>query len=264
MRDGGMEPIYRLFVDEVGHGNMQAADHPNEQYLSLTGVIMRIGYERDTLEPALNILKIRIFGTAQIVLHRTEMVYKRPPFERLENEEIRADFDKSILSIIGKARYRVITIVMDKQEHRRRYVVWQAYPYHYCLLALLERYVLWLKSAGSCGDVMAESRGKKDNMKLVESYARLYKDGTTFVDKKLFQQHLSTKELKIKDKAANIAGLQLADLLANPSRRAIICEKTGEQMDRNFSSKVVEILNRAKYRRRFDGVITGVGTKWLP
>jgi uncharacterized protein DUF3800 len=259
-----MEPIYRLFVDEVGHGNMKATDHCNEQYLSLTAVIMGISYERDVLEPALNILKTRIFGTPNIVLHRTEMVYRRPPFENLDNDEVRSDFDKSALSIIENASYRVITVVIDKREHKRRYLVWHAYPYHYCMLALLERYVLWLKSAGSYGDVMAESRGKKDNKKLIESYARLYRGGTDFVDKKLFQQRLSTKELKIKDKRANVAGLQLADLLANPSMRAVICEKTHTQMTAGFGSQIVEILNRAKYRRRFDGVISGVGTKWLP
>ena len=257
-------PSFRLFIDEVGHANMKSAEHPNERYLSLTGVIMGVEYERTTFTNALNKLKADIFGTTEIVLHRTEIVYKRAPFEALRCDQLEARFDTAALSLIANCSYRVITIVIDKLEHKRRYLVWQAYPYHYCMMAMLERYVLWLKAAGVAGDVMAESRGKKENKMLSESYSRLYEKGTDFVSARTFQSTLSTKELKLREKRANIPGLQLADLIANPSMRSMICEKLGEEMTAEFGKKVVEILKRNKYRRRFDGQINGLGRKWLP
>ena len=259
-----MDPVFRLFIDEVGHASMKTADHPNERYLSLTGVIMRIQHEAESLAPQLDAIKVRIFGTNEIVLHRTEIVYRRDPFRCLEDNQLRAQFDEEILALLESCSYRVITVVIDKLEHRRRYLRWQAYPYHYCLTALLERYVLWLELAGSCGDVMAESRGKKENKQLSESFVRLYARGTDYVSGKMFQQRLSTKELKIRSKHANIAGLQLADLIANPSMRALICERDGTKMNAEFGVRVVEILKKNKYRRKYNGEISGVGTKWLP
>lgn len=259
-----MEPVFRLFIDEVGHASMKAADHPNERYLSLTGVIMRIQHEAESLKPQLDAIKRRIFGTTEIVLHRTEIVYRRAPFHCLEDQQIRAQFDDDLLALLESSSYRVITVVIDKLEHKKRYLRWQAYPYHYCLMALLERYVLWLELANSCGDVMAESRGRKENKQLTESFARLYARGTDYVADKMFQRRLSTKELKLRNKQANIAGLQLADLIANPSMRALICEREGIKMNAEFGIRVVEILNKNKYRRKYNGEISGVGTKWLP
>jgi hypothetical protein len=259
-----MEPVFRLCIDEVGHASMRDVEHPNGRYLSLTGVIMRIEYERQHFEPALNILKARIFGTTEIVLHRTEIVYRRPPFDCLNDDARRADFDRSALGVIENASYRVITVVIDKLEHKRRYLVWQANPYHYCLMALLERYALWLQNAGTYGDVMAESRGKKDNKKLSKSYTRLYDNGSGYVDRLTFHERLTSRELKLKEKSANVAALQLADLIANPSMRYMICERTGTEMNAEFGTRVVNILKRHKYRRKFDGTIRGVGTKWLP
>jgi hypothetical protein len=224
-----MEPVWRLFVDEVGHANMKASYHHNERYLSLTGVIMPIEYERNQFRDALDGLKVEIFGIKDIVLHRTEIVYRRPPFDCLNDDELRAKFDAGVLTIVREGRYRVITVVIDKLEHKRRYAVWQAHPYHYCLENLLERYVLWLQGASSCGDVMAESRGKKDNKKLSKSYARLYEHGSHFVGHRTFQHRLTTRELKIRPKSANVPGLQLADLIANPSMKSLVCEKTGEK-----------------------------------
>jgi len=259
-----MEPIFRLFIDEVGHASMKAAEHPNERYLSLTGVIMRIQHEAEFLTPQLDAIKKKIFGNVEVVLHRTEIVHRRNPFQCLEDRQIRAQFDEELLALLESSSYRVITVVIDKLEHKRRYLKWQAYPYHYCLMALLERYVLWLELAGSCGDVMIESRGRKENKQLSDSFARLYRNGTDYVSKKMFQNRLSTKELKIRSKQANIAGLQLADLIANPSMRSLVCERNDTQMTAEFGIRVVEILKKNKYRRKYNGEISGVGTKWLP
>jgi hypothetical protein len=68
----------------------------------------------------------------------------------------------------------------------------------------------------------------------------------------------------IREKAANIAGLQLADLIANPCLRSLICDREKQEMTADFGARVVEIIKKNKYRRRYDGLISGVGTKWLP
>jgi hypothetical protein len=129
----------------------------------------------------------------------------------------------------------------------------------------LERYALFLKGENAVGDVMAESREKKDNKRLAKAYRYIYKNGTDNIPAQLIQQRLSSVEIKIKRKSENIAGLQMADMLANPSCRDLICTHTSTPMTAEFGKRVVEILYKAKYRRNpYNGTVAGWGTKWLP
>jgi hypothetical protein len=258
--------MFRLFIDEMGHHDMKSSSNPNERYLGLTGVIMRQSYADGEFTEALNGIKQQIFGRCDFALHRREILDAAPdPFTVLADDKTRVAFDAAIINLVECSSYRVVTVVIDKREHRAKYMVWQFQPYHYCMTVLLERYVLWLKSAKDVGDVLAESREKKDNKALSKAYRYVYKRGTPNVKASLFQQWLSSKEIKIKRKVDNIAGLQLADLLANPSCRELICSRTKTEMTAEFGKKVVEILYRKKYRRNpFDGSVPGWGTKWLP
>lgn len=123
----------------------------------------------------------------------------------------------------------------------------------------------FLQRAGSVGDIVAESRGKKENKQLAKAYRYIFKHGTDHLPSKLMQVKLSSAEIKIKSKSDNIAGLQLADALANPSCRDLICTHTNTTMQAEFGKRVVEILYRRKYRRNpLDGKVPGWGTKWLP
>lgn len=259
------EILYRLFIDEVGHHNMKSAQDPNEQYLGLTGVIFDRDYASTIFTEMLDKLKADCFGTSDVVLHRREILNRKPsPFDQLCDESKRREFDEKLLQLIDSAEFTAITVVIDKKEHAERYSVWHFQPYHYCLTTMLERYVLWLRDTGQAGDVMIESRGKVDNMKLERAYKHIYENGTQNVPRLIIQKMLSSKEIKLKSKTANIAGLQLADLLANPAWRDLICRQRNEAMKAEFGRRVVEILYATKYRRRPDGKIEGWGTKMLP
>jgi hypothetical protein len=244
---------------------MRASADPNHRYLGLTGVIMRLAYEGDQLTAILDTIKAVIFGTANIVLHRREMLDAKPPFHALQDSAVRNHLDTMLLELLHGGTYRVFSVVIDKQEHLRRYVVWRFHPYHYCLTVLLERYVQFLARINQTGDVLTESRGRKENMQLERAYRYLYENGSSHVPARLFQERLSSRELKIKPKSANVAGLQFADLIANPSCRSLICEKTGVPMTARFGQQVEMILRKSKYLRRpSDGEIAGWGKKWLP
>lgn len=258
--------MFRLFIDESGHHDMKSSSNPNERYLGLTGVIMRLPYAEGQFKDELNGIKHEIFGQSNFSLHRRHILdADTDPFTVLKNRQRRAEFDAAILGLIDRAVYRVITVVIDKREHKAKYLVWQFHPYHYCMTVLLERYVLWLRSAKNVGDVMAESREKRDNKQLTKAYRYLYRHGTPNLKSEFFQRWLSSAEVKLKKKEHNIAGLQLADLIANPSCRELICSRTKTEMTAQFSKEVVAILYRKKYRRNpFDGTVPGWGTKWLP
>jgi len=245
---------------------MKSSSDPNERYLGLTGVLMNVEYSERGFADAMNKIKLEIFGRSDFSLHRREILNRKPePFTALKEDAKRQQFDGLILGLMENSKYRVFTVVIDKREHRAKYAVWQFQPYHYCMTVLLERYVRCLDRINATGDVLAESRGKKENKQLSKAYRRIYERGTDHVPDRLFKARLTSTEIKLKPKAENIAGLQLADLIASPSCRELICRQTKQQMTAEFGQKVVDILYRKKYLRSiYDGHVAGWGTKWLP
>jgi hypothetical protein len=158
-----------------------------------------------------------------------------------------------------------MTAVIDKLEHLNRYQSWSYDPYHYCLTILLERYSLWLGDQHDArGDVMAESRGKKEDQRLKKEFSRIYRRGTENVSHAEFVAHLTSSQLKVKPKSANVSGLQLADVIAHPSFVTVKARHEGQPLPANFGGQVGQILVASKYRRSWSGRIEGWGTKWLP
>ena len=89
---------------------------------------------------------------------------------------------------------------------------------------LLERYCGFLHFYNAKGDVLAESRGGIEDKQLKVAYKTIYEGGTQFREFTFFQNVLTTKEIKLKPKTANIAGLQISDLVAHPIKHEILIE----------------------------------------
>jgi len=111
---------------------------------------------------------------------------------------------------------------------------------------------------------MAESRGGTEDLKLKSAYQKLYKQGTSQRDLEFFQRALTSSEVKIKPKSANIAGLQFSDLLAHPSKQEILIEerRIDEPTD-NFGKQICQCI-QAKYNQQvYQGRIKGYGKVFL-
>jgi hypothetical protein len=258
---------YRMYVDEVGNSDLGASTNPNHRYLSLSGVIFELDHVDKVVFPVIENLKKRYFNSHPddpIVFHRKELVNKKPPFEALQDPNIEQPFNQELLSLLRDLDYLVITAVIDKLEHQRRYSVWRFDPYHYCLTVLVERYVLWLQDHGCQGDVLAESRGGKEDRRLKDSFERVYEKGSDYMKPEQFVTCLTSRQLKVKSKGNNIAGLQIADLIAHPSFRATLARRENQALAENFGGQIARILEESKYKRGPNGRIDGWGRKWLP
>lgn len=258
---------YRMYVDEVGNSDLGASNDPNHRYLSLTGIIFELSYIEQVAFPAIEDVKRRYFGShpdEPIILHRKELVNKRAPFTSLKDPDTEKAFNNEILYLLEKLEYTVITAVIDKSEHLNRYKVWHFDPYHYCLTVLVERYTRWLERCGGQGDVLAESRGGREDRRLKASFERVYEKGSDYVPPELFQARLTSCQLKVKAKSNNIAGLQIADLIAHPSFRATLARHEHQALPVNFGGQIAQILEQSKYDRSPRGQIDGWGRKWLP
>ena len=244
---------YRVYIDEVGNPDLESSDNPNHRFLSLTGVILELGHVERMVHPQMEALKAKFFHSHPddpIIFHRKEMVNYRQPFEALQDDDFRARFDEELLALLAAWQYTVITVCLDKKKHKDTYTTWRYDPYHYCLAVLMERFAYFLGRESAQGDVMAESRGGKEDLRLKESFTRLWEQGTQYTEPKQFQERFTSKQLKVKTKSNNIAGLQICDLLAHSSRHEILWENDLiERPPAAFAEKVIHILQQ-KYDQR--------------
>ena len=244
---------YRIYVDEVGNPDLDSSSNPNHRFLSLTGVIIGLDHVQTVLHPQMEELKAKYFGhhpDEPVIFHRKEMVNCQPPFHALRDEVLRDAFDAELLSLLAAWDYTVISVCLDKKKHKETYTSWRYDPYHYCMAVLLERFALFLSRRKCQGDVMAESRGGKEDKRLKETFCGLYDKGTEYVTPTLFQRCLTSRQLKVKPKATNVSGLQLADILAHPSRNEILHDHGLLKGDiGRFAGSVIAIL-QGKYDRR--------------
>ena len=255
----------RLFIDEVGNDDTNS---PSERFLSLTGIITKRRGHDNHIAPAIEQLKADFFGHAPdniVILHRRELVRREPPFERLWDKEANKEWEARLLKLIEELPYIAITVMIDKIQHSEKYQVWQFNPYHYCMRALVERYVLWLNRHKLTGDVVAEPRFKKQDKKLKRSFSYIYDHGTEHIPAERVQRCLTSREIKFAPKSANVCGLQLVEMIAHPSHQSLKSEYTAEPMTARFGLQVVEALNRARYSRKpGTQIIDGWGRKRLP
>lgn len=242
-----------MYVDEVGNPDLGSSDNPLHRFLSLTGVIVDLNHVKEIIYPQMEELKLRFFKSHPddpVIFHRKKLVNARFPFHALRDPEIQSNFDSDLLNLLISWNYTVISVCLDKRAHKDTYKAWRYDPYHYCLALLLERFTFFLEQNNAAGDIMAESRGGKEDMRMKKSFEKLWQDGTEYIGPDRFQHVFTSKQLKVKPKSNNISGLQLADLIAHPSRNEIL-EENG-LLDRPmapFATKIIEILQEKYYRQ---------------
>lgn len=259
---------HRIYIDETGDHNLENCENLPHRFLGLTGVIFSLQDAREKLVPQLEQFKrthLPYDPDEPPILHRKEIINKRYPFHVLNDPEKENAFNADLLTLLEELQYVVVTVVIDKLEHKTKYTTWRYHPYHYCLAILLERFILYLESKGHIGDALAESRGGREDLKLKDSYHQLYESGTEFISVERFRKSLTSCQLKLKPKRNNIAGLQLADLLAYPSKQDVLRRNNlipkGADV---FGDRIVQLLESTKYYRGRSGQIEGYGRKLLP
>jgi hypothetical protein len=253
---------YRLYLDESGDHSSSTPENTGKRYLGLTGVIFPRGVEYDRFSDDMESLKRHFFPQYDAedppILHREDILHCRKPFNILRDSNVRRAFDRALLEMVSRGNYVIVTVVIDKYEHGHKSYRSLTHPYHYGLLAMMERYCGWLNFKNATGDIMAESRGGREDAALKSEYQEIFQNGEGYLKKERVQQTMTSKEIKIKPKEANIAGLQLADLLAHPLTRDVLCA-FGKARDRGstFAEEIVKAVtpkyNRQIYQDRIEG-----------
>jgi hypothetical protein len=210
----------------------------------------------------LNTLKRNHFNSDPddpIIFHREEIVKKVDAYKVLQDPKKEKAFNDDLINFFRDLDCTLILVVLDKKYLKGKYK-YPVHPYHWALELMLERYCGYLKYIGKRGDVLAEERGGVEDMKLKEIYVDIYEKGTLQQQCDDFQATLTSRQIKIKPKKKNIAGLQIADLLANPCKQELLFEKgRTKHKDAIFGPVVYENV-RDKYNKRFsNGKVDGYG-----
>jgi hypothetical protein len=260
------EERFRLYIDESGDHVFKHLEEEGHRYLCLLGCWFR-GRDYRAFHQELEAFKqhhIPHNPDEPVILHREDIINRRRAFWRLRNPDKAQAFDHDLLALIRRAEFKIVAVVIDKKELKARYPT-PAHPYHLAMGFLLQRYCGFLNHINRCGDVMAESRGGYEDRLLEDSYARVYERGAWVKRAAFFQKALTSKELKVKPKSANIASLQLADLLSNPLRKAILIEKG--RIDGPlppFAVQIMKAVEEKLNRHLYEGRVEGYGKVLFP
>lgn len=244
---------FRLFIDESGDHSSSHQTLVDKRYLGVVGVAFKnsdLVAFRAGFEAFKEVSCEGYDADCPPVFHREDILGKKNGFEWLRNEEVIRRFHSELIEQIQWPKYTVFAVVVDKHTHRQKDYRRLRHPYHYCLHVLLEKYVRFLGSVGATGDVMAESRGRVEDDGLKAEYAHTYSRGTRFHEASKFKACLTSREIKIKKKEANVAGLQLADLVAFGATRDVLT-RTKRLKDAKFKhldSSIINILQEKYYR----------------
>lgn len=259
--------MYRLYVDEVGTADLGSVNIDSERYLSLTGIAMPVAEARDVLGPRLATIKSEIFQhdpDDPLILHRRKIVKRAGPFGVLSNDALREKFDSQIMAAMNDCNYAVITALIDKKAMLAKAAWTNKEPYHYLMEVLVEKYVQFLERNDTIGDIMPEGRQGKPDQRLQAAFTGVMSRGTFYVPRARMRAQIPSSNLKFRYKRDNVAGLQLADLLAHPSHM-VIREMMGNPVELGpFCTQVKALLKEQKYDRSSTGRITGYGMNWLP
>ena len=257
---------YRLYIDESGDHVYEHLADERHRYLCLLGCWFRgDSYEQfhANLE-AFKKLHVPHSPDEPVILHREDIVNRRGPFWRLRDEAARVAFDDALVGLVAETSFTLVAVLIDKAALRSKYPT-PSHPYHLALGFMLQRYCGYLNHVSRQGDVMAESRGGREDRLLMDSYSRVYGQGVWMTHAADFQRALTSKQLKVKPKSFNIAGLQLADILAHPVRDMVLAyHGRRDKQFAPFSERILVAVKNKYNRQLYSGDVEGYGFVLFP
>jgi hypothetical protein len=240
-----------LFLDESGDHNLTVID-PQYPLFALGGVIMDLEYAEGTASEALKEFKSEFFGDASIHLHTADITRNRKGFERLKEPDFRAQFYNKLNQLIQSLDFEVLACVIKKEDHLKRYGMAAVDPYMLSLDILVERFCMGLGKKPDSGIIVAEKRGSTLDRQLEIAWLNLKVQGTRFVQASEIESTI--RSLHLRDKKANLAGLELADLVISPIGRMVLGKTIKEDYE----------IVRSKMRTSPSGRLEGYGLVVLP
>lgn len=240
-----------MFLDESGDHSLDVID-PQYPMFVLVGAILDQDYAETVLERLFDRFKQDLFGRTEIILHRADITRKRNGFEPLADASFRQRFWRDLNRLVASIDFTLVACAIQKEEHLARYgmVAWD--PYLLSLEVLVERFCFEVGEVPGGGVIVAERRNPDLDNRLELAFLNLKVQGTRFVQASQIGQRIAG--LTLRSKRDNLAGLQLADLMATPIGRGLLGKKDLQDYE----------IIVSKFRKSRSGVVSGYGLIKLP
>jgi len=257
----------RLYLNVLGNERWDGPRKAEDRYLAFLGAWFRQADDYAAFAEDLARMKRRVFGPRfdePVLFRRGDIINHRGPFHRLESPDVAERFQKDLATTIERARFTMVSVVMDKQQMFAGRAPRAGHPTQDGLVAVLKRYCGWLGFNKARGDVMAQSVGGSEDLLLKAAYRRIFLQGTRFMRKDRFQGALTSSAMKIRPRAANVAGLQLAALLAWPVLQSRLADHQRKDAAADEFDQALLAAATPKFNMKEDtGQVSGYGTVWI-
>lgn len=216
-----------MFLDESGDHSLDKIDNTYPMFV-LAGCIFDFDYYSNVAEPKINELKIKHFDKTDVILRSYDIRKQKGAFSCLVDKKKREEFYNDLDILMKSLDFKIIAAAIHKTKLKNRYHD-PDNPYNLCLQFILERSIMFLGRTKEKLIFRIESRETHNDRKLAEVYEnfRLY-DHLKPNEEILFKkEEIQSKfaDFSFNQKIQNIAGHQIADLVAYPIGVAVLDEK---------------------------------------
>ena len=213
---------YHLYIDECGDQNLETFS-PTFPIFTLCGILVRDDLVPQ-LEEQVRTLKQEFWGDRQIILHSRDIRKCQNGFEVLFDLDIKRRFYEAINQLLGQhGVYVIVSCSILKEPYIRQFGRFND-VYGQSLSFVLERAIFCVDNQCPDGQgrisAIVERRGKREDKTLMSYYQQLLDKGTFWVSSERMKIRMSC--LDFKWKSEDIAGLQIADLIAYPLTRHVL------------------------------------------
>lgn len=201
---------YVVYVDESGDHSLASIDRDYPVFVLALCVFHKRHYAEKII-PAVEKLKFNYFGHDSVVLHEHEIRKQKGDFAFLSHLPTRKQFMVELSAIMDASNFVLIACVVDKHSLHRSEGA-DSNPYHLALgqcLSALHDFLAEKRQDQFKTHMVVECRGKKEDAELELEFRRIC-DGENPGNQVL------PFDIVFADKKTNLAGLQLADLVARP------------------------------------------------
>ena len=215
--------IYSLFIDESGDHGLSNID-PSFPVFVLCGVLFASDAKVE-MEERVDELKKEFWGDKKVILHSRDIRKCEKEFQILFNMEIKNRFYSLLNSTITGSNYKVFAAAIDKNAHVIEFGRLANDVYEIALSFIIEQCVLCLNEIAKVKsqlNIIIEKRGRKEDAQLAAHIQRIQTRGTGLVTADALAAY--EPDVKFCSKGDDVAGLQLADLVAYPIARYIMDE----------------------------------------
>lgn len=217
---------YHLYIDECGDQNLENFS-PTFPIFTLCGIIVRDD-KISVLEKEVETLKKAFWGDRKIILHSRDIRKCQNGFEVLFDLNAKQKFYEAINALLGKQDvYVIVSCSILKEPYIRQFGKLND-VYGQSLSFVLERAIFHVDNQCPDGNgkinAIVEKRGKREDKNLLNYYGQLLEKGTYWVTPERMKERMS--RLDFRWKSEDVAGLQVADLIAYPITRHILDPKS--------------------------------------